>query len=173
MSKIKKLVASKEREERKCNIAVKGLCVVDDMRQNKLTVEKLIRDKLEIDCGIISCRRSGVVLVAKVESEGKKKEIIQNKYILKSETIFIENDLSWEERKIQERMNRWAKDQREKGKDIRIGFGRVKIDGMWKSWTEISQREEQERERIGKEKEKKKEKEVGGGIGKEKKQNFE
>lgn len=74
MSKIKKLVASKER------VAVKGLCVVDDMRQNKLTVEKLIRDKLEIDCGIISCRRSGVVLVAKVESEGKKKEIIQNKY---------------------------------------------------------------------------------------------
>lgn len=93
MSKIKKLVASKEREERKCNIAVKGLCVVDDMRQNKLTVEKLIRDKLEIDCGIISCR-SGVVLVAKVESEGKKREIIQNKYKLKRETIFIENDLS-------------------------------------------------------------------------------
>lgn len=48
VSKIKKLVTSKEREERKCNIAVKGLCVVDDMRQNKLTVEKLIRDKLEI-----------------------------------------------------------------------------------------------------------------------------
>lgn len=30
----------------------------------------------------------------------------------------------------------------------------MKIDGMWESWTEISQKEEQERERIGKEKEK-------------------
>lgn len=78
MSKIKKLVASKEREERKCNIAVKGLYVVDDMRQNKLTVEKLIRDKLEIDCGIISCR-SGVVLVAKVERQGKKKELYRTR----------------------------------------------------------------------------------------------
>lgn len=41
--------------------------------------------------------------------------------------IFIDNDLSWEERKIQEEMNRWAKVQRGKGEEIKVGLGRIKV----------------------------------------------
>lgn len=41
--------------------------------------------------------------------------------------IFIDNDLSWEERKIQEEMNRWAKIQRGKGEEIKVGLGRIKV----------------------------------------------
>lgn len=51
-------------------------------------------------------RVSGTVIVVKLENEDKKKEIMSNKNKLKGERIFIENDLSWEERKIQEKMNR-------------------------------------------------------------------
>lgn len=44
----------------------------------------------------------------------RKKETILNKNKLRGTNIFIENDLSWEERKIQERINRWAKKEKEK-----------------------------------------------------------
>lgn len=55
--------------------------------------------------------------------------------------------MSWEKRKIKERINRWVKKQ---GKEFRgkAGLGRVK--GIWRTWAEI-EREEQERANKGKE----------------------
>jgi len=37
---------------------------------------------------------------------------MRNKFKLKGGRIFIENDLSFEERKVQEKMNKWAKGKR-------------------------------------------------------------
>lgn len=35
-----------------------------------------------------------------------------NKNRLRGERVFIENDLSWKERKIQEKVYRWAKEKK-------------------------------------------------------------
>lgn len=43
------------------------------------------------------------MIIARVENKEVKKQVMRNKFILKGEKIFIENDLSWEERKIQEK----------------------------------------------------------------------
>lgn len=51
-------------------------------------------------------------LSVKLESEKVKKEVMRNKFKLKGEKIFIKNDLSWEERKIQDKINRWAKTEK-------------------------------------------------------------
>lgn len=158
VNKIKNLVAKKEKEERKCNIVVRGMGIGEDMERNKEKVAKLIRDKVRVNCRITRCWRSGGVLIAKIENEEKKWEILQNKYRLKGEQIFIDSDLSWEERKIQERINRWAKEQRGKGREVKVGKGRVKVGGRWKKWEEIEQKE-------GKEREEKEEREKGRGIG--------
>lgn len=56
-----------------------------------------------------------IVRLEDVES----KEIMRNKFKLKGEKIFIENYLSWEKRKIQERINRWVKKQREKSLEVK------------------------------------------------------
>lgn len=53
-------------------------------------------------------------LSVKLESEKVKKEVMRNKFKLKGEKIFIKNDLSWEERKIQDKINRWAKTERKR-----------------------------------------------------------
>lgn len=53
-------------------------------------------------------------LSVKLESEKVKKEVMRNKFKLKGEKIFIKNDLSWEERKIQNKINRWAKTERKR-----------------------------------------------------------
>lgn len=74
-------------------------------------------------------QKSGKVLVVKLENEIQKKVIMRNKNKLKGEKIFIENDLCWEDRKVQEEMNKWAR-IREKGKEVKIGYGRAKIKGI-------------------------------------------
>lgn len=65
---------------------------------------------------------------------------------LKGERIFIDNDLSWKERKTQEEINRWTKVQRGKGKEIKVGLGWVKVKGIWRYWEEIKQKEEKRKE---------------------------
>lgn len=52
------------------------------------------------------------MIIVRLENVESKREIMRNKFKLKGEKIFIENDLSWEERKIQERINRWVRRQR-------------------------------------------------------------
>lgn len=61
-------------------------------------------------------------LSVKLESEKIKKEVMRNKFKLKGEKIFIKNDLSWEERKIQDKINRWAKTERKRAG----GKGRIR-----------------------------------------------
>lgn len=75
---------------------------------------------------------------------------------IKGEQIFIENDLTWEERKIQERINKWAKEKKSIEEDIKIGIGKVRIKDIWKFWSDIEKEEEQ---RIGERKDNRDEKE--------------
>jgi len=61
----------------------------------------MLKDKLNIKTKVIGCRESGTVIVVRLENEEEKKEVIKNKYKLKRESIYIENDLRWEERNVQ------------------------------------------------------------------------
>lgn len=61
-------------------------------------------------------------LSVKLESEKVKKEVMRNKFKLKGEKIFIKNDLSWEERKIQDKINKWTKTERKRAG----GKGRIR-----------------------------------------------
>jgi len=63
---------------------------------------------------------------------------------------FVENNLSWEEKNIQVKINKWAKEQKGKGLEVKIGEGRVRVKGIWKAWADI------EKENIGTEKEEEK-----------------
>lgn len=105
---MKKWVAERDKEERKNNIVIKGVAqeAPKDIREGKRWLQNLMREKIKVECHIKSYRVSGPVVVAKIESEEKKKEIMMNKNRLKGERMFIENDLNWDERKIQEKISR-------------------------------------------------------------------
>lgn len=62
---------------------------------------------------------------------------MEQKFKLKGGSVFLEHDLSWEEKKVQERLNRWAEIEREKGRDIKVGFAKVRVGGVWKKWEEV------------------------------------
>lgn len=77
-----------------------------------------IKEKVGVNCKVINCRESGGVIIVKLE-DVESKEIMRNKFKLKGEKIFIENYLSWEKRKIKERINRRVKKQREKSLEVK------------------------------------------------------
>jgi len=85
----------------------------------------------------------------KIESEEEKKEIMKRKGKLNGDSLFIENDLSFEERKVQEKLSRWAKEKRNKGMEIKIDRWRTRYGGKWVTWKEI-EKEERAREKEGK-----------------------
>lgn len=74
----------------------------------------MIKEKIGIECKVINCWNSGTVIIVKLQSEKREREIMRNKHRLKGDMIFIENDLSWKKRRIQERINRWVKDRKRK-----------------------------------------------------------
>jgi len=64
------------------------------------------------------------MIMVRIRNEKERSEIIRNKHKLKGCKIFTENDLSWERRKIQERINKWNRKGEEK-----VGISKIKIDG--------------------------------------------
>jgi len=149
-------VTEKDREERKRNVIMKGIRMPKEVGNDRKKcidwVTDLLKDKLGLEVKVAGCRESGTVVVVKLEDEEEKKKIMRNKYRLKGNSFFIENDLSWEERNVQGKINKWAKEQRGKGLDIKVGIGRVRVKGIWRGWEEIEKeglRRERERTEEG------------------------
>lgn len=99
----------------------------------KIGVEVKIEEIRKIEAG----RREKGDMAVKVGSEEEKSRIMRNKWKLRDESTWIEEDLTWEERKIKWRVNQIAWKVREEGKRVRIGQGKVWIEGEWWVWDEI------------------------------------
>lgn len=98
------------------------------------------------------------MIIVPVENGEAKEIIMKRKERLGRKKMFIENDLTWEERKRQEKIFKWVKEEREKSRYVKMG--RVKVEGKWVNWREIEQEieekmekkktEEEEKEKRGK-----------------------
>jgi len=119
VNKIKNWISDNEKKERKNNIVIKGMKelyrVKDLVKDNKEWIKNFIKRKLNVDCNVVQSRINRNVIIARLGSAEEKREVMVNKYKLKGEEIFIENDLTWEERKIQERISKWSREMRNKG----------------------------------------------------------
>lgn len=104
---------------------IKGIDKIDDIKDVKEWTQKFLREELDVKGEVIQCRRSNKVLIAKLGKEEEKKEIMIRKNKLKGSKIYIENDLTWDERKKQEKINEWAWQRRKEGEQIKIGKGKV------------------------------------------------
>ncbi|RLU26458.1 hypothetical protein DMN91_000253 [Ooceraea biroi] len=126
-------------KERK-NIIVRGMSTEGTLEECTIRIQTLLRDKLKVDSKVWQVRRSGRVLIARLEM---KRKVMKSKSKLGTERVFIENDLTWEERRVQEEITRWAKDQRGKGMEIKVATGKVRVgEGVWKWWSEVKREQE-------------------------------
>jgi len=63
----------------------------------------------------------GSMIVVRVENEDMKRNIMRNNWKLKGRAIWIEEDLTWEERKIKWKIREMAKREGIQGKRVRMG----------------------------------------------------
>lgn len=68
-----------------------------------------------------------------------------NKSRLRGESQYIEHDLTWNERQIQEKINGWMREERERERAVRTGYARVQINGIWVRWIDIEKKAERKR----------------------------
>lgn len=170
IDRIKRLVREKEKEERKNNIVIKG--IKKEGWITKEWAEKFIKEKIEVEVKVNKCRKSNNVLIITLEEEIKKREVMRAKNRLKGEKIFIENDLTWEERKVQEKIYRWVQEERSNGREIKVGYARVNIEGRWIKWGDIERKLERKGGEVLREKRNGVEGEKDEKEGEEKGQNF-
>lgn len=121
----------RERNLRKNNIVIKGIEAKKLGQIDYKWVEKFIERIMDVTIKVTRYRVSGNVIVATIENGKEKDKIMRRKGRLGEKKIFIENDLTWEERKIREKIWEWVKVERKKGRSVKIGYASVKIEGRW------------------------------------------
>lgn len=137
-----------ERRERKNNIVIKGLHRREGTVREK--VEELMKEieaEEEIQ-GIKEIKTTGEgerkIYIVKLEDFEKKKGIMQKKSKLKGKNIYIDDDMTWQEREMQRKIRERARLEREKGKIVKIKYSRMIINGKGYKWNELENRLEEE-----------------------------
>ena len=129
-----------EKKERRNNIIIRALNT--NGKEVKETVEKWIEEQLEYNCKVDWARvmegRDNGLIIARMKDEGQKKEIMKKKSRLAGKRIFIDNDLTKGERKIQKEIRQLARTERGNGRKVKTGYQRINIDGKWFKWQDIT-----------------------------------
>ncbi|RLU27124.1 hypothetical protein DMN91_000923 [Ooceraea biroi] len=74
---MRRLVAEKEKDERKKNIIVRGMSTEGTLEECMIRIQTLLRDKLKVDSKVWQVRRSGRVLIARLENEEEKRKVMK------------------------------------------------------------------------------------------------
>lgn len=73
------------------------------------------------------------MVIVKLETWEQKLAVLKNKYKIRhhKKRIFIDNDLTKLERKVQQEIGKKATEEREKGNKIKIGYKKININDNW------------------------------------------
>ena len=130
-------IEQKDRYERRNNIVIKGLQINKENAEKE--VEEMIKKNIGVEVKVIEAisldgKQSNKIILAKLEHSRQKNMLMKNKYKLRGTTCYIENDLTKEEQEIQRKIVTRAKEERNKGLRIRIGYKKLIIEGKKYTW---------------------------------------
>lgn len=63
--------------------------------------------------------------------------IMRNKTKLRGEEFFIDSDLTKNEREIQQAIRQRAREEREKGSTVKVGYQKLCINNEWVNWRDL------------------------------------
>lgn len=137
---LRRRILNIERREKKTSIVIKE---VDRERGNakeivskivrELAGEELVKEIKEVYS--IGKEKDKVILVKMSEYENKSK-VMANRNKLKGTQIYLDDDLSKEEREVQRHVRIWADEERKKGRSVKIGRGKCSIGEDVYVWNE-------------------------------------
>lgn len=141
----------REREERKKNIVITGVQFNESNLRDEST--KFFKDKLNIDVGVQSAHSIKItndrkLTIISLENREQKIEIMKKKKEL-DRGIYVEDDLTRKERNIQKLIRDMARDLRSQGKDARVGYMKMYVDGRCHRYNEKEEKMEEGNRRGG------------------------
>jgi len=130
-----------ESRERRLNIVVRGEKieggkVIDAVRsvwERMGMKDKGIKVK---EAFKLKSREDDSLILVKLYSMDEKRMIMENKFKLKGTNVFVDDDMTKSERDRQRAMRMWAKIERAKGMNVKIGFGRAWMNGREYVWND-------------------------------------
>lgn len=151
VKKLKRIIEDKERKDRKNNIVIRGL------RNEKKETKEVGKQFLEKEFGaggkIKYIKTEGKekrdVIIVEMEDWQAKEKIMKEKSKLRGRNIFIDHDMTKEEREVQRKLRERAGREREEGKKVKVGYRKIIVEGKIYIWNE-EEEELREKENFGK-----------------------
>lgn len=137
---IKDTVEKLEKERKKNNVVISGLVTnTNDPKAHEEITKDFIKNNLKINVEIKSITKiNEKTNIIELKNEKHKKEVMRNKAKLKNlgttERIYINEDMTKKEREKQKQIRSIAKVEKEKGKNVKIGYNKVIVDGIEWKW---------------------------------------
>lgn len=138
LKKIKDRVEMLEKEKRENNIIIKGLLIdTNNGDVVKETITNFIKQELDLEVTIEEAYKLGTATcLAKMERKEDKINVLKNKNKLRQvagRQIYIDNDLTKEEMRIQKEIRQIAREEKNKGRAVKVGYQKIIIEGkVWK-----------------------------------------
>lgn len=119
------------------NIIIKGANLQGPEVEKK--VEELLGNKIQVKATItasynISKTGEKDIILAKVQNWQQKMDIMRNKIKLRGSGIYIESDMTLQERNIQLQIRKIAREERSKQKTVKVGYEKLWINGTMYKW---------------------------------------
>ncbi|KAI4480731.1 hypothetical protein M0802_014123 [Mischocyttarus mexicanus] len=130
----------REREERRKNVIMKKVKMGKSARETA----EIVLGKIGAGVKVVEVREIGrrrkqgeeTMLEVKLESVEGKREVMRKKGMLQGGREFIGDDWTWRERKMQWRLREIGSEEARRGKRVRVGYGKVFINGVVWFWDE-------------------------------------
>jgi len=133
------MMGDRERREKKKNLVIKGL----KRKGKKNLIERaynFLEEEFEMKVGVkevhIAGGVGGKMIIIRMDSWERKEEIMRRKKKLGKRKIYIDNDLTQEERQVQRRLREIARGERANRRTARVGYRRIAIEDQMNIWSE-------------------------------------
>jgi hypothetical protein len=128
-----------EKERRKNNVVMSGMFMnTNDPAMLKDGIENFLKEHVKTDTKAKAVTKiAEKTYVIELENENDKKKVMQNKSKLKdykAERVYINDDLTKEERDKQRQIRLMAQEEKGKGRAVKTGYNKVTIDGIEWKW---------------------------------------
>lgn len=137
----------RQRRERRNNIIIKSKEINKDTGNALENKVKEILKNIEAEeaftrATYIGTDNSGKGLVRVELTRLKDKiSIMKNKHKLKGQECYIDDDMTNKEREIQAVLRKRAREEREKGNTVKVGYQKIMINNQWENWQPASQQQ--------------------------------
>lgn len=139
MEGMEQRMEQQERRERRSNVVIRGLGGGETGTCLKEKVATWIKTEMGVEVVIREAHRTGRerdCIIAKMESVEDKIRTMKEKGKLKGQKIYVDDDLTIEERGVQKQIRDKAREQKATGKEVRVRYRKLLINGKTFKWDE-------------------------------------